>query len=137
MGEYVVKLPDVGEGVAEAEVVEWPVSVGAMVREDEVIAVIMTDKANVEIPSPADGTVLWLAGEIGDTLAVGAPLVRLEVHGEGNVTRKTCPRPRQGRLLRNLPRRLQHHRPQHLRSCYRHRAPSPDPAPIPAPVPAR
>ena len=95
MGEYVVKLPDVGEGVAEAEVVEWPVAVGAVVREDEVIAVIMTDKANVEIPSPADGTVLWLAGEIGDTLAVGAPLVRLEVHGEGNVAQDLpAPQPR-------------------------------------------
>ncbi|MFT5449891.1 MAG: 2-oxoisovalerate dehydrogenase E2 component (dihydrolipoyl transacylase) [Gammaproteobacteria bacterium] len=86
MGEHLIKLPDVGEGVAEAELIEWPVAVGAVVNEDDIIAVIMTDKAAVEIPSPSAGKILWLGAEIGDTLAVGAPLVRLEVSGEGNVT---------------------------------------------------
>ena len=86
MGEYVVKLPDVGEGVAEAELVEWHVEAGKIVREDDVLAVVMTDKASVEIPSPVEGKVLWLGAAIGDTVAVGAPLVRLEVTGEGNVT---------------------------------------------------
>ena len=85
MGEHVIKLPDVGEGVAEAELVEWHVKVGDLVREDALLAAVMTDKATVEIPSPVDGEVLWLGAEIGDTVAVGSPLVRLKVAGEGNV----------------------------------------------------
>jgi len=84
MGEYVIKLPDVGEGVAEAELVEWNVAVGDVVREDAVLGSVMTDKAAVEIPSPVEGTVIWLGAGVGDTVAVGAPLVRLEVTGEGN-----------------------------------------------------
>lgn len=86
MGEYVIKLPDVGEGVAEAELVEWSVKVGDLVREDTVLAAVMTDKATVEIPSPVDGEILWLGAEIGDTVAIGSPIVRLKVVGEGNVT---------------------------------------------------
>ncbi len=84
MGEHVIKLPDVGEGVAEAELVEWHVKVGDLVREDALLAAVMTDKATVEIPSPVDGEVLWLGAEIGDTVAVGSPIVRLKVAGEGN-----------------------------------------------------
>ncbi|BCH29945.1 dihydrolipoamide acetyltransferase component of pyruvate dehydrogenase complex [Mesorhizobium sp. L-8-10] len=84
MGEHVIKLPDVGEGVAEAELVEWHVKVGDLVREDSVLAAVMTDKATVEIPSPVDGEILWLGAEIGDTVAVGSPLLRLKVEGEGN-----------------------------------------------------
>jgi len=84
MGEHVIKLPDVGEGVAEAELVEWHVKVGDLVREDALLAAVMTDKATVEIPSPVDGEVLWLGAEIGQTLAVGSPIVRLKVAGEGN-----------------------------------------------------
>ena len=60
MAEHIIKLPDVGEGVAEAELVEWHVKVGDLVREDAVLAAVMTDKATVEIPSPADGEVVWL-----------------------------------------------------------------------------
>jgi 2-oxoisovalerate dehydrogenase E2 component (dihydrolipoyl transacylase) len=82
MGEHVIKLPDVGEGVAEAELVEWHVKVGDLVREDAVLAAVMTDKATVEIPSPMDGKVTWLGAEVGDSVAVGAPLVTLEVEGE-------------------------------------------------------
>jgi 2-oxoisovalerate dehydrogenase E2 component (dihydrolipoyl transacylase) len=82
MAERTIKLPDVGEGIAEAEVVEWHVKVGDMVREDATLVAVMTDKATVEIPSPADGTVTWLGAEVGETVAVGAPLVRLEVAGE-------------------------------------------------------
>ena len=70
MGEHVIKLPDVGEGVAQAELVEWHVKVGDLVREDAVLAAVMTDKATVEIPSPVDGKVAWLGAEIGDTVAV-------------------------------------------------------------------
>ncbi|WP_411817625.1 dihydrolipoamide acetyltransferase family protein [Hyphococcus sp. DH-69] len=85
MGEHVIKLPDVGEGVAEAELVEWMVEVGANVREDEVLAAVMTDKATVEIPSPVEGKIIWRGGAIGDVLSVGSPLIKLEVDGEGNV----------------------------------------------------
>ena len=85
MGVFVIKMPDVGEGIAEAELVEWHVKVGDPVREDMVLAAVMTDKATVEIPSPAEGTVQWLGGEIGEQIAVGAPLIRLEVAGDGNV----------------------------------------------------
>lgn len=84
MGTYVIKLPDVGEGVAEAELVEWSVEVGEMVAEDDVIGAVMTDKATVEIPSPVQGKISWLGAEIGDTVIVGADLIRLEVAGEGN-----------------------------------------------------
>lgn len=77
MGEHVIKLPDVGEGVAEAEIVEWHVSVGDPVREDDVVAAVMTDKATVEIPSPVEGEVTWLGAEVGDVVAVGAPIVRI------------------------------------------------------------
>lgn len=82
MGEHVIKLPDVGEGVAEAELVEWHVKVGDLVREDTVLAAVMTDKATVEIPSPVEGKVLWVGAEIGDTVAVGSAIVRIEVAGE-------------------------------------------------------
>ncbi len=85
MGIHAIKLPDVGEGVAEAELVEWPVVVGDVVRVDEVVAVVMTDKASVEIPTPVEGTIAWLGGEVGDTLAVGSDLIRIEVDGVGNV----------------------------------------------------
>jgi len=74
MAERVVKMPDVGEGVAEAELVEWKVKVGDLVREDDILGAVMTDKATVEIPSPVHGEVLWLGGEVGDSIAVGAPL---------------------------------------------------------------
>ena len=81
MGEFIIKMPDVGEGVAEAELVEWHVKAGDPVKEDMVIAAVMTDKATVEIPSPVTGTVVWLGAEIGDKIAVKAPLVRIETSG--------------------------------------------------------
>ena len=77
MAEHVIKLPDVGEGVAEAELVEWTVKVGDVVREDDVLAAVMTDKATVEIPSPVEGEVKWLGAEIGETVAVGSPIVKI------------------------------------------------------------
>src|SRR5215213_5055160 len=92
MGTRIVKLPDVGEGVAEAEIVEWHVEVGQSVLEDQILAAVMTDKATVEIPSPVAGKVLALGGEVGQTLAVGAELVRLEVAGEGNAEVAAAPR---------------------------------------------
>lgn len=85
MGIHAIKLPDVGEGVAEAELVEWHVAVGDLVKQDDVIAAVMTDKATVEIPSAVTGKIVWLGGEVGDKLAVGSELVRLEVAGPGNI----------------------------------------------------
>ncbi|MCO5146828.1 MAG: 2-oxo acid dehydrogenase subunit E2 [Aquamicrobium sp.] len=82
MAEHVIKMPDVGEGVAEAELVEWHVAVGDLVREDAILAAVMTDKATVEIPSPVDGKVSWLGAEIGDTVAVGSALVKIEIAGD-------------------------------------------------------
>ncbi|WP_412554031.1 dihydrolipoamide acetyltransferase family protein [Shimia sp. MIT1388] len=84
MGVFAIRLPDVGEGIAEAELVEWHVKVGDVVREDDVLAAVMTDKAAVEVPSSVDGKVLALGGEIGDMIAIGAVLIRIEVDGEGN-----------------------------------------------------
>ena len=86
MGIHVIKMPDLGEGIAEVEVVEWHVQPGDEVAEDQVLADVMTDKATVEIPSPVKGTVLALGGKIGESLAVGAELIRLEVDGAGNVS---------------------------------------------------
>ena len=81
MAEHVIKMPDVGEGVAEAELVEWQVKVGDLVREDTVLAAVMTDKATVEIPSPVEGEITWLGAEIGDTVAVGSTIVKIAVAG--------------------------------------------------------
>ncbi|MHC2336943.1 dihydrolipoamide acetyltransferase family protein [Bradyrhizobium sp. USDA 4454] len=104
MAERVVRLPDVGEGIAEAELVEWHVKVGDVVREDAVLGAVMTDKATVEIPSPADGRVSWLAGEVGDVLAVGSDFVRLEVTGNSEpVTQTKEPTPHTARLSAEQP----------------------------------
>ncbi|MGR6468497.1 dihydrolipoamide acetyltransferase family protein [Rhizobium sp. PAMB 3182] len=78
MSEYTIKMPDVGEGIAEAELVEWHVKPGDPVREDMVLAAVMTDKATVEIPSPVAGIVTWLGAEVGETIAVKAPLLKIE-----------------------------------------------------------
>lgn len=91
MGIHVIKMPDLGEGIAEVEVVQWRVQPGDPVSEDQVLADVMTDKATVEIPSPVHGTVLALGGAIGEALAVGAELIRLEVEGEGNVAAGAAP----------------------------------------------
>jgi 2-oxoisovalerate dehydrogenase E2 component (dihydrolipoyl transacylase) len=82
MAEFAIKLPDVGEGVAQAEVVTWRVDVGDLLEEDEPFAEVMTDKATVELPSPVSGTVLRLGAEVGDFVAVGAPLLWVDLATE-------------------------------------------------------
>ena len=84
MGRFVFKLPDVGEGTAEAELVAWHVKVGDAVVEDQIIADVMTDKATVELTSPVAGVVTALHGEPGQMMAVRGPLAEFEVEGEGN-----------------------------------------------------
>ncbi|CAN5176939.1 hypothetical protein BH10PSE1_BH10PSE1_12620 [soil metagenome] len=86
MGRYVFKLPDVGEGTAEAELVVWHVKVGDRVEEDQLLAEVMTDKATVELTSPVSGVVLVLHGEPGSQSPVGGPLVEFEVEGAGNAS---------------------------------------------------
>jgi 2-oxoisovalerate dehydrogenase E2 component (dihydrolipoyl transacylase) len=85
MGRYAIKMPDIGEGIAEVELVAWKVQPGDTVQEDQVIAEVMTDKAAVEIPSPVAGQVVALGGTPGTMMAVGSELIRLEVEGVGNV----------------------------------------------------
>ena len=84
MGRFVFKLPDVGEGTAEAELVAWHVAVGDAVEEDQLLAEVMTDKATVELTSPVSGVVTALHGEPGVQAPVGGPLVEFEVEGAGN-----------------------------------------------------
>jgi 2-oxoisovalerate dehydrogenase E2 component (dihydrolipoyl transacylase) len=94
MGRYVFKLPDVGEGTAEAEIVAWHVAVGQRIEEDQQLVDVMTDKATVEMTSPVTGVIVSLHGAPGDMAPVGAPLVELEVEGAGNST-GAAPKPAQ------------------------------------------
>lgn len=84
MSRYTFRLPDIGEGIAEAEIVAWHVKVGDMVEEDGRLADMMTDKATVEMESPVSGKILEVAGLEGDVIAIGSPLVVIEVEGVGN-----------------------------------------------------
>ena len=85
MGTHVIKMPDIGEGIAEVELAQWHVKVGDQVVEDQVLADVMTDKAMVDIPSPVHGTVISLGGEPGEVMAVGSILISIEVEGAGNL----------------------------------------------------
>ena len=85
MATHVVKVPDIGEGIAEVELVAWRVKPGDAVAEEQILADVMTDKASVEIPSPVAGKVLAITGKPGDTMAVGSELIRLEVEGRRDV----------------------------------------------------
>jgi len=85
MGIHIIKMPDIGEGIAEVELVAWHVKVGDMVAEDQILADVMTDKATVEIPSSVAGKVLALGGTVGQVMAVGSEVIRIEVDGAGNL----------------------------------------------------
>jgi 2-oxoisovalerate dehydrogenase E2 component (dihydrolipoyl transacylase) len=85
MGQYVVKLPDIGEGGTEAEIVAWHVKVGDTIREEDPLVDVMTDKATVEIPAPVTGTIVALNGAVGEKRPVGSELATLDVAGEGNL----------------------------------------------------
>lgn len=84
MARFEFRLPDIGEGIAEAEIVTWHVQVGDRVEEDQNLADMMTDKATVEMESPVAGTVVALAGEVGDQVPIGSTLVVIEVEGEAH-----------------------------------------------------
>ncbi len=93
MGTHVIKMPDIGEGIAEVELSQWHVKVGDLVVEDQVLADVMTDKAMVDIPSPVHGKVIALGGQPGEVMAVGSVLISIEVEGAGNLKESTAPAP--------------------------------------------
>ena len=84
MTVHIIKMPDLGEGIAEVELVAWHVKPGDTVAEDQVLADVMTDKASVEIPSSVAGQVLALGGEVGQMMAVGSELIRIQLAGEAH-----------------------------------------------------
>jgi len=86
MGTFTFNLPDIGEGIAEAEIVAWHVKPGDRIEEDQQIADMMTDKATVEMESPVAGTVREVAGEVGDVIAIGSMLVVIETEGGADVS---------------------------------------------------
>jgi 2-oxoisovalerate dehydrogenase E2 component (dihydrolipoyl transacylase) len=88
MAKFTFRLPDIGEGIAEAEIVAWHVKIGDEVAEDGRLADLMTDKATVEMESPVAGKILEVAGEVGDVIAIGSPLVVIETEGEVEVSER-------------------------------------------------
>ena len=88
MGIHTIKMPDIGEGIAEVELVAWYVKVGDLIAEDQILADVMTDKATVEIPSPVAGKVILLGGAVGQVMAVGSDLIQIEVQGTGTPAAK-------------------------------------------------
>jgi 2-oxoisovalerate dehydrogenase E2 component (dihydrolipoyl transacylase) len=93
MSVTVIRMPDIGEGIAEVEIVEWKVKVGDSVAEDQTLCDVMTDKAAVEVPSPVAGRVIELGGEVGQVMAVGSVLIRIESGGGGDSTSEVAPAP--------------------------------------------
>ncbi|MEY4952460.1 MAG: hypothetical protein RL299_884, partial [Pseudomonadota bacterium] len=93
MGKFTFNLPDIGEGIAEAEIVAWHVKVGDRIEEDGKIADVMTDKATVEMESPVTGTILSVAGAEGDMVAIGSALVVIEVEGDDAAGEDPVPAP--------------------------------------------
>ena len=91
MATYQFKLPDIGEGIAEAEIVAWHIKVGDRVEEDQQLADMMTDKATVEMESPVAGTVKSLAGDVGDQIAIGSVLVEIETEGAATAAAEEVP----------------------------------------------
>ena len=125
MGIFAFKLPDIGEGVVEGEVVEWMVSVGDTVKEDDPILSVMTDKATVEIPSPTDGVVKSLVGEPGTILAVGQVCIEFETEGEGTPVEE-APEP-----VEEVVEEAPEPEPEPVEE---EETPEPTPAPAPTPV---
>jgi 2-oxoisovalerate dehydrogenase E2 component (dihydrolipoyl transacylase) len=93
MARYEFKLPDIGEGIAEAEIVAWHVKIGDTIGEDQQIADMMTDKATVEMESPVAGKVLELAGEVGDQIPIGSVLAVIETEGAETAVEAPAPAP--------------------------------------------
>src|SRR4051795_8534990 len=102
MGRYVIKVPDIGEGMTEAEIVAWHVKPGQVIREEDPLVDVMTDKATVELPAPVAGIVIAIHGNPGERRPVGSELVVLDVAGEGNAG-ETVPLERRSPNADSLP----------------------------------
>lgn len=139
MGKFTFNLPDIGEGIAEAEIVAWHVKPGDTVEEDQQIADLMTDKATVEMESPVSGTVLEVAGEVGETIAIGSMLVVIETVGE--VSRQeeevvdTVSAPAPAPKAKAVENRIEVENPD-ASDADDAIAADPDPEPLPDPTPA-
>ena len=123
MGKFEFKLPDIGEGVVEGEIVEWMVAVGDTVKEDDPILSVMTDKATVEIPAPCDGIVASIVGEAGDIIPVGGVCIVFDVDGEGNASASSEPVAEEAPPVEEV-----------AAPVAEEKAPEPAPAPTPAPA---
>ena len=130
MATFTFNLPDIGEGIAEAEIVAWHVKPGDRVEEDQQIADMMTDKATVEMESPVSGVVREVAGEVGDTIAIGSMLVVIETEAEAEVAHE-APAPK-GEVVEE---RIEAENPD-AGDAERVLAADPEPEPLPAPTPA-
>ena len=132
MGRFTFRLPDIGEGIAEAEIVAWHVKPGDMVKEDGRLADLMTDKATVEMESPIAGKVLEVAGEVGDVIAIGSPLVVLETEGDVAEAPAAAPAP----TAPVVEERIEVETPDasDVEDAAEAVAPAPEPAPTPEPV---
>ncbi len=128
MGIFAFKLPDIGEGVVEGEVVEWMVAVGDTVKEDDPILSVMTDKATVEIPSPTDGVVKSIVGEPGTILAVGQVCIEFETDGEGTPVEE-APEP-----VEEIVEEAPAPEPEPVKEEVKPAPAAPAPAPAPTPV---
>ena len=127
MGKYHFKLPDIGEGVVEAEITAWHVALGDAVSEDDPIADAMTDKATIELTAPVDGVISMVACEEGDMLAVGADLVIFDVEGDvEEETRAEAPESKSGPAPKA--KKVKPPKPQKLKSDKAHKKPLASPA---------
>jgi len=125
VAKHIFKLPDIGEGVVEGEVVQWHVGIGETVSEDAPIVDLMTDKATVTIPSPTSGVVSSINGKVGDMIAVGSMLVEFNTDGVSKAVADVEPVPESDAT----------HEPEPAPASVAKPAPPPIPAPAPKPVP--
>ena len=135
MPKFTFNLPDIGEGIAEAEIVAWHVKVGDNISEDQPLADMMTDKATVEMESPVSGVVTKVAGEAGDVIAIGAMLVEIEVAGDASNEVPEAPKPAAEPVLAAVVEDENPHAPEPVAVVEVTPAPVP-PAPVPPAAPA-
>jgi len=126
---HVIRVPDLGEGIAEVELVAWHVQPGESIAEDQGLADVMTDKASVEIPSPVAGKVLALGGEVGQMLAVGSDLIRIEID-DGTATTTAAPAP----AVADAPEAIAASANKREGTAATTAAPPPPPPPTPSPA---
>ncbi|WP_447762774.1 dihydrolipoamide acetyltransferase family protein [Sphingopyxis panaciterrae] len=134
MARYSFRLPDIGEGIAEAEIVAWHVKVGERVEEDAQLADMMTDKATVEMESPVSGVVVEIAGEVGDLIAIGSTLAVIETDGDVAVDEAPADTPAEQQVEAETPG-AEEVSVAEVAEPASVAAPAPVPAPAPAPTP--